>query len=167
MSLVGHCQEGGEQILIYEYMPNGDLRKYLHGEFTIFLFDANQTWWELDTLSEFMYMKELSNFVEDGRAFLLSFLTTESWLAAKRFEKHTVVQWLTNLNRAGDANNSGLPKTILPWKLRLEIALSAAQGKVVRDDCNMIWMPTLREWFKSNVRYSFCAEAFHMDHYIH
>jgi hypothetical protein len=33
-----------------------------------------------------MYMKELSNFVEDGKAFLLSFLTIESWLAAKRIE---------------------------------------------------------------------------------
>lgn len=37
VSLVGHCQEGGEQILIYEYMPNGDLRKYLHGECTVSL----------------------------------------------------------------------------------------------------------------------------------
>ena len=50
VSLVGHCQEGGEQILIYEYMPNGDLRKYLHGEFTIFSLMLTRLD-EVDTLS--------------------------------------------------------------------------------------------------------------------
>jgi hypothetical protein len=32
VQLIGYCEEGGEQISIYEYMPGGSLQQHLHGE---------------------------------------------------------------------------------------------------------------------------------------
>lgn len=32
VSLVGYCEDFETMALIYEYMPNGDLRKYLAGK---------------------------------------------------------------------------------------------------------------------------------------
>ena len=32
MSLVGYCDEGDHLALIYEFMPNGDLRQHLSGK---------------------------------------------------------------------------------------------------------------------------------------
>ena len=34
--LVGFCFEQGEQMLVYEFMPNGTLRESLSGNFTLF-----------------------------------------------------------------------------------------------------------------------------------
>ena len=36
VGLVGFCFEQGEQMLVYEFMPNGTLRESLSGNFTLF-----------------------------------------------------------------------------------------------------------------------------------
>lgn len=35
VGLVGFCFEQGEQMLVYEFMPNGTLRESLTGKFTV------------------------------------------------------------------------------------------------------------------------------------
>ena len=35
VGLVGFCFEQGEQMLVYEFMPNGTLRESLSGQFTV------------------------------------------------------------------------------------------------------------------------------------
>jgi len=36
VSLVGFCLDQGEQMLVYEYIPNGTLKESLTGEFLLF-----------------------------------------------------------------------------------------------------------------------------------
>ncbi len=31
VTLIGYCQEGGLQMLVYEYLPNGSVSRHLYG----------------------------------------------------------------------------------------------------------------------------------------
>lgn len=41
VGLVGFCFEQGEQMLVYEFMPNGTLRESLSGNFSLFKHHLN------------------------------------------------------------------------------------------------------------------------------
>lgn len=44
VSLVGYCDEGDHLALIYEYMPNGDLKQHLSGNNRSIISDYSKYW---------------------------------------------------------------------------------------------------------------------------
>lgn len=56
VSLIGFCYEQGEQMLIYEYVPNGTLRDSLSGEVSL---HVEYNWLRLGL--NFIYLELLSN----------------------------------------------------------------------------------------------------------
>lgn len=53
LGLVGFCSEQGEQILVYEFMPNGTLRQSLAGKFPRIFWVIVK--WKLERLCAFLF----------------------------------------------------------------------------------------------------------------
>lgn len=53
VGLVGFCFEQGEQMLVYEFMPNGTLRESLSGQFTVQEHSSSKLFLEGKTILKF------------------------------------------------------------------------------------------------------------------